>query len=542
MQRRAVVVRIAGLERWISAEDAGLYRDALGLVPPPGLPDAYIAPTEAPLEHLLRRFARTHGPFSTQESAGRFGLRLAQVDRLLRLLEIGGVLVRGEIRPLGVEPEWCDADVLRRLRRRTLARLRHAVAPVDAAALGRFLPAWHGIGEDPDGSDRLMEAIMQLEGLSLPWTQLDRVLLPARVPGYRSLDLDMLAATGRVVWVGRGALGPRDGRVAVYRRESIAELFTPDDEDEQSTGIHRVLVRHLRERGACFLMELAQAAEGAGTRERKEDFEAALWDLIWSGLVTNDTFAPLRNLAGGARNRRRGREPALAGGRWSLVSNLLSETSPTERTLARARMLLERYGVVSREAIQAEGVPGGFGPAYRVLKQMEEGGRVRRGYFVEGLSGAQFALAGAVDRLRSARMDEVPVNGWTTAEVRVLAAADPANPFGALLPWPEIAGGNAPKRIAGAWVVLVAGGPVLYLGASGKQLTTFPASTTEEGNELTLALAALHQVPRTGRRRMLIQMIDGVPAVQSALREPMLAAGFEADYDALAPAPYAIDS
>jgi ATP-dependent Lhr-like helicase len=203
-------------------------RDALGLVPPPELQDAYIGPTEAPLEHLLRRFARTHGPFSTGDAADRFGLRPAQAEPVLRLLEVQAVLVRGEIRPLGVEPEWCDAEVLRRLRRRTLARLRDAVAPVDAATLGRFLPAWQGVGEQIDGPDRLMEAVLQLEGLTASWSQLDRVLLPARVPGYRSADLDLLAATGRVVWVGLGSLGFRDGRVALYRRERISELYGRD--------------------------------------------------------------------------------------------------------------------------------------------------------------------------------------------------------------------------------------------------------------------------------------------------------------------------
>jgi ATP-dependent Lhr-like helicase len=322
----------------------------------------------------------------------------------------------------------------------------------------------------------------------------------------------------------------------LYRRDCIAALFTPDIDQEPPSGIHLALLERLRSRGACFLMELAEVVEREGVELRTEDFESALWDLIWSGQVTNDTFAPLRNLAGGAGSRRRSREPALAGGRWSLVSDMLREVSDTERLLARTRMLLERYGVVSREAIQAEGIHGGFGPIYRVLKQMEEGGQVRRGYFVEGLSGAQFALAGALDRLRGARIDEAPVDGWSRTDVQVLSAADPANPYGVLLPWPEVRGRAAPKRTALAWVVLVAGRPVLYLSAGGKNLTTFPRASTEEGNELPLALAALHQVPRTGRRRMLIRAIDDEPALQSRLREHILSAGFEADYDALVPA------
>ena len=361
-----------------------------------------------------------------------------------------------------------------------------------------------------------MEAVLQLEGLTASWSQLDRVLLPARVPGYRSADLDMLAATGRVVWVGLGSLGFRDGRVALYRRERISELYGRDAVEAQTEGIHRVLTEHLHQRGACFLMELAQAAEAAGCIVAKEHFEAAIWDLVWTGQVTNDTFEPLRNLAGGTRSRRRGRESSLAGGHWSLVSDLVGETSDTERLLARSQMLLERYGLVSREVVQSEAIPGGFGPIYRVLKQMEEGGQVRRGWFVEGLSGAQFALAGAVDRMRSARMDEVPVDGWSETDIRVLAAADPANPCGSLLPWPDAAGGKALKRSAGVWIILVAGKPVLYLSAGGKGLTSIPCSFSEEGGELPLALSALQQIPRTGRRRMLIQTIDGESALPAS--------------------------
>ncbi len=551
-QRRAFPLTIAATPRWIAAEDAALYRDALGLVPPPGLPDACLTPIPAPLEHLLRRYARTHGPFLTREPAARFALRPAQVEPVLLLLESQGALVRGELRPGGHEPEWCDPEILQRLRRRTLARARDAVAPVEAAALGRFLPAWHGIGLDPRGPDRLLEAVAQLAGLALPWSQLDRVLLPARVPGYRTQDLDLLAATGQVVWIGQGALGPKDGRIALYLRAGQewlgAQPSGPAPAETEADGtptLAAVLLRHLSERGACFLMELSAAAETAKLKPAPESFESALWDLVWAGLITNDTFAPLRGLAGGAvtRTRRHGREPALAGGRWSLVADLAGRGLPppadTERLLAQARLLLDRYGVVSREAVQAEDLPGGFAPLYRVFKQMEESGRVRRGWFVAGLSGAQFALPGALDRLRGARLEEVPVGGFSESEVRTLAALDPANPYGALLPWPATGGadgtaGPAPRRIAGAWVILVAGRPVLHLGSGGRHLTSFPDAITEEGGELPLALAALARLPGGGRRRALIQSIDGVPALRSPLREALLAAGFAPDYDALA--------
>ncbi|MGE5154893.1 MAG: DEAD/DEAH box helicase, partial [Bdellovibrio bacteriovorus] len=545
-QRRAVELRFADGLRWIAAEDAGLYRDALGLVPPPGLPDAFIAPTANALELILRRYARTHGPFTTREPAERLGLRSAQVEPVLRLLLSQGGLIQGEIRPAGSGPEWCDPEVLQRLRRLTLARARDAVAPLDGAALGRFLPDWHGIGAEPRGPERLLEAVEQLAGLTLPWSELERVLLPARVPGYRSQDLDLLAATGQVVWVGRGALGPKDGRVVLYPRNRLdgiervsAEGQGPRTEGDRASSLHDVLLERLG-RGACFLMDLMQVAERSGIQPTRDAFESALWDLVWAGRVTNDTFGPLRALASGARGQRRGREPALAGGRWSLVSDLTAGADPgrgdTERLLARAWMLLHRYGVVSRELVQVEGLPGGFGPLYRVLKQMEEGGRVRRGYFVEGLSGAQFALPGALDRLRAARLDETPMDGFGPEAVRVLAALDPANPYGALLPWPEPGGGAAPRRASGAWVILVAGKAVLYLGPGGRSLTSFPGSQTPEGRELEPALRALHGLSGKGRKRLLIRQIDGLPAVESPLRPALLAAGFEPDYDALAPA------
>ncbi|MGD8208159.1 MAG: DEAD/DEAH box helicase, partial [Thiohalocapsa sp.] len=320
------------------------------------------------------------------------------------------------------------------------------------------------------------------------------------------------------------------------------------------------LLSHMQRRGACFLVELQDAARRSaatpGSALGPDAFETALWDLVWGGLITNDTFAPLRSLAGPGRQRRRsgGRfgPAALAGGRWSLVADLAGVDSDrpdfdTERQLARARMLLERYGVVSREAVAAEGLPGGFGPLYRVLKLMEESGRVRRGHFVEGLSGAQFALPGAIERLRAAREDEAPLDGYTEDQVRVVAASDPASPYGALLGWPATGAGlsgasatdrsarQVPKRVAGALLILVAGRPVLYLGAAGRQLLTFPEAITDAGGELPLALAALRGLRAGGRRRLLIRHIDGLPALESPLRDALLAAGFEPDYDALVP-------
>ena len=457
----------------------------------------------------------------------------------MRLLEAEGVLVRGEIRPFGVEPEWCDAEVLRRLRRRTLAALRRAVAPVDAAALGRFLPAWHGIGAGGGGPHRLLEAIAQLEGLVVPWSQLDRVLLPARVAGYRGEDLDLLAASGTVVWVGRGAAGPKDGRIALYRRESVAELCDPPERDRPEGPLHRALLGHLERRGACFLMELAQAAETADRGAGRAGFEAALWDLVWAGAITNDTFAPLRAL--GAAAARPGSRRAGGHRRRALVAGGGPGRARSRRPAAcwpGPGCCLAATGSSAARRWRRRDCPAGFGPLYRVLKEMEDAGQVRRGWFVDGLSGAQFALAGALDRLRAARWEEVPVEGFGADDVVVLAAADPANAYGALVPWPERGGGAAPRRVAGAWVVLVAGRPVAYLNPAGRHLVTFPEAMTEQGGELALALDALRRLPLQGRRRLCLHQVDGVPALQSPLRAAILAAGFVADYEALVPMPW----
>ncbi len=420
-EQRAVPIRLAGETRWIAAEDAGLYRDGCGVVPPPGLPEACLAPVAQALPAVLRRYARTHGPFVTDQPAARYALRPVQLELLLQRLAAEGVLVRGEIRPGGAQLDWCDAEVLRRLRRGTLAALRHQVAPVDAATLARFLAEWHGIGTARSGPERLLEAVTQLEGLALPWSALGQVLLPLRVPGFRMEGLDLLAASGTVVWVGQGALGPRDGRVCLYRRRQAAALLPVPDAGYTPGPLHLVLLERLA-CGACFLLELEDAARAAQAELRSQAFREVLWDLVWAGLITNDSFAPLRALTG---PRRRGAE-TLAGGRWSLVADLRRVgATPTEQALARTQALLQRYGLLSREMARAEGVGGGFGALYPVLKGLEETGRVRRGYFVEGLAGAQFAQPGAVERLRALRLEEPPLDGFGSGDVQLLAALDP---------------------------------------------------------------------------------------------------------------------
>ena len=526
--RRACPVRVGGEERWIAMEDAGRFRDALGVAPPIGVPEAFLRASEAPLEGLLARYARTHVPFLAGDPAQRWGIPQSLVLAALASLERAGSVLHGDFRPGGQEREWCEADVLRQLRRRSLARLRRDVEPVSHEAFARFLLAWQGLGTARAGLERLREVVTQLEGVPLPASVLEREVLPARLSGYQPRMLDELGANGEVAWVGRGALGRDDGRIALYSRERLHEFAPPSLAGELNPAAGELL-RYLREHGASFFSELVRAAPGVPPKETLE----ALWELAWAGHVTNDTFAPLRALAWPRRHtpaapRSRGPlVPPEAAGRWSLVPRA-DATSPTAHSHAIALQLLERYGVVTRETVQAEAVPGGFAAVYPVLKAMEEAGRVRRGYFVDGLGAAQFALPGAVDRLRAER--EQPEEPTVT----VLAATDPANPYGAALPWPRREGERRPlQRAAGARAVLVDGIPVLYLERGGRALVTLPAFADQR--VASLALRPLVDAAGDGRgRAFAVERIDGQPALESPWRPTLEAAGFVPGYRGLA--------
>jgi ATP-dependent Lhr-like helicase len=523
--RRAIPVRIAGEDRWIAGEDAGRYRDALGIPLPPGLPAAYLERVEAPVESLILRWARTHGPFTAGPLARRYGLPVGAVEAILRGLEARDAILQGGLRPGGSGEEWCDADVMRRLRRRSLAKLRKEVAPVDADVYGRFLVGWHGIGSKRRGPGRLTEVLDQLEGLPLPFSTLEASILPARVADYEPRQLDELGMMGLVVWLGRGSLGSKDGRIALYRRERVGLLVDPPeipddffDPDHPDGPVREALWTHLEQRGACFLVELQHVA---AKDAKLEDVTRALWDLVWAGLVTNDTFLPLRGLRSRSRkgSARRARAQT-AGGRWSAVTHLIGpEPSPTEQAHARALQLMDRYGVASSIAARTESMPGGFSAVYPVLKAMEESGKARRGWFVDELGGAQFAMAGAVDHLRAHRSPN--------RDAVVLSAVDPANPWGAVLDWPERPDPQ-PRRDAGALVVLVGGVPVLYLGKGAKSLLTWDTGAAE----LEAAVQALKAHPGL-RRTLRIDKIDGESALDSPLRAKLLSVGFAQDYKGL---------
>src|SRR5437667_4588146 len=418
--RRVAAIRIAGETRWIGAEDAGRYREAMGASLPIGLPDVFLEPGANPLESLLRRYARTHVPFVTSEPSKRWGLPAAAIESALARLAARGEVVAGEFRKAAEGREYCHPEVLRTLRRRSLAALRRESESVPPDALARFLPAWPGIGVRAGGVDRLLEVVFQLHGLALPASVIERDVIGSRVRDYAPRLLDELVSMGEVVWVGRGSLGASDGRVALYLRGDAPRLVPPPVEPPQS-DLHERIRLHLGARGASFFRDIYSAC-GSGDDEVMLD---ALWDIVWSGEVTNDTFGPLSMLGRLAlRPARRPRLPRLtqprAAGRWSLVDDLVGGgANSTERLHSEAGVLLQRHGVLTREAVVGEGWPCGLARRTPVLRAMEESGRIRRGHFVDGLGGPQFALPGAVDRLRALRES----GGGIVA----IAATDPAN-------------------------------------------------------------------------------------------------------------------
>lgn len=523
--RRIAPVRIAGDERFIAAEDAARYRDGLGVALPPGLPAALLEPVDQPLETLIARWARTHAPFTATEPAARWGLPPAQIEPVLALLESRNQLVRGELRPGGTGLDACDPEVLRQLRRRTLARLRAQVAPVDAATFAAFLPRWHGLDQPRRGPSALRDVIARLEGVALPFSELEARILPARIVDYHPRMLDELGAAGELVWVGAGALGARDGRVVLLRRDRAPALAPEPKPLADPSPVHDAILAHLARSGASFLVAIEQAVAAAVPAElaRRTSVTTALWDLVWAGVVTNDTFAPLRAL--GAPPGRRASVHATFGGRWSLVSSLGPAPGATTRGHALATSLLERWGIASRPAARADELPGGFALVGDVLRAMEDAGAVRRGYFVESLEGAQFAWPGAIDRLREAPRGQA-------ARVDVLAAVDPANAWGSALPWPQLRDPAArPARRVGATAILVDGALAIWAEPRARRIAT--GALPAEAIELAITVGLPRIAGRSRRREMLIEQIDGVPAPESPLARALIAAGARADYRGL---------
>ncbi|MFC4005613.1 ATP-dependent helicase [Nonomuraea purpurea] len=564
--RRAIRVRVAGEEQWVAIEDAARMRDALGVPPPVGMPHAFLEPVPDPLADLVARHTRTRGPFHAATAAARFGLGVAVVSDALRRLAASGRVVNGEFRPGGRGEEWCDAGVLRMLRRRSLARLRKEVEPVAPETFAVFLPAWHGITgsaargaagdaraldalgsgtRGPAGDARAMDALVrsieQLQGAAVPASALETLVLPSRVPGYHPALLDELTSSGDVMWVGQGSLPGGDGWVSLSFADT-APLLLPEPAEITMTSLHERVLELLDGGGALFFRAISDQLQTLDDTL----LSSVLWDLVWSGRVSGDTLAPLRATLGTGRpahrpattRRRRAVLPSRSGpptvaGRWWLLPSPAADA--TQRAQAQAEVLLERHGVVTRGAVTSERLPGGFTPIYQVLRAYEESGRCRRGYFVEGLGGAQFALPGAVDRMRAMAPSIAPTSGGdshagqpragaTGRRAVVLAAADPASPYGAALPWPQRPGdvGHKPGRKAGSLVVLVDGHLILYVERGGKTLLSFA-----DDERLQPAVDALALAVRDGALgKLTVERADGTSIIESPLAAALEAAGF----------------
>ncbi len=566
-QRRAVELHIGSETRYVAVEDAARYRDALGCALPDGLPAALmndvLAADTDPLDELVARFAATHAPFEAETTARRLATSVARVTAALHRLEAARRVTQGAFRPDGASTEWCDMGVLRSVRRRSLARLRREVEPVEPPAYARFLAAWHNIDRPRRGTDALADVVTRLAGAPVAASILETDVLPTRLANYSGADLDELLASGELVWIGAGSLGSNNGRVRLYWRDEVAAL-APLPADEPDDPVAAVLLGHLREHGAAFWTDLLAAAplSVASSAEFSARVLTALWDLVWAGLVTNDTLAPLRALSSrrtAARSQasaarpsgtrrvqgsprqgaRRGRSgvlgrsrprlgqlrsggPPSAAGRWSLTSSLYEPAaSSTERAHGSAQALLERHGIVTRPGVLAEGHSGGFAAAYELLRVLEERGSVRRGHFVAGLGAAQFATPAAVERLRDHRGGDHPDG---TGEVVLLAAADPAQPYGAALRWPPSDG--RPSRAAGGHVVLADGVPLVMLEGGGRTLHTFEHAAAD-----LRWIDALREGLANGRlARVELARIDGLESAEHPIGDVLTEHGFTPGY------------
>ncbi len=558
--RRAIAVSLSGHPRIIPVEYANRYRDGLGVPLPPGLPESLLEPAPNAALDVARRYGRTHAPFTTTEFAARYGLGRSTADALLRELSAGGRLLEGEFRPGGAGREWCDPDVLQSIRRRSLAKLRHQVEPVEPAVLGRLVTHWQGVVRPRAGLDALLDAIEGLQGAPLVASILETEILPARVEGYQPSDLDALTTAGEVVWGGLGPLGEHDGRLALYLTDHVAKLRQPPVLTELPDR-ERAIVEHLERNGASFFAAVHEAAGGGYPGDTVD----AIWTLVWAGAITNDSLNAVRAFT--RPPERRGRKtrsaipertrpprsfrsrrmaPPTAEGRWALMTARAGATvTATESATALAQQLLARYGVLTREVATAEGITGGFSAVYDVLKALEDAGRIRRGYFASGVGATQFALPAALDLLRS--LKDTPED----PEVVVLAATDPANPYGTILRWPESSRGvpnrsalenearakaglpsrsaaenegrakAGPTRSAGSLIVMVNGSLAAYISRGARQLLAFlpedePAhSTTARALAITLA-----------RLGLLVHEINGLPASEHPLAAYLVEAGF----------------
>ena len=534
VHRRIIRVHMATEKYYAASEDSARLRDALGVVIPPGLPTQFLDPVDQPLRDLVLRFARRRGPFLSERLAARYGLGQAIVDAELVRLVSEGRLQRGEFLPGGQGDEFCDADVLRRLKRMSLVKLRGEVKSVSHDAFARFTIAWHGLDRNRRGPNAILDVIDQLQGTPLPASVLEDEILARRVHDYRPSMLDDLLASGEVVWTGVRSTGPRDGRIALYTSTHLDLLVRANE--PLADEIHIQIRDALQSHGALFFRQLHGFLGGFPDQLLK-----GLWDLIWNGEVSNDALTPLRSLMQGDKKQRQGgrrrmrlgprRHTMLAGseGRWWLVSQRRTQSDQvTDQQLALAQLLLERHGVLTREAAGTEHIKGGFSSVYPVLKILEESGRIRRGYFVESLGLTQFAMPGADDQLRRHRNVDEP------GKTLLLATTDPANPFGAALPWPDGFTGR-PERSPGSQVVVQDGDPIAFISRSGKALhTRFSDDPIERRSQAEGLVDALKAATYSHPRKIAyFEQINGGTAASAAVAKVLLDNGFERSGDAL---------
>ncbi|MGO2166062.1 ATP-dependent helicase [Corynebacterium casei] len=571
--RRIMEVRIGGRVHLAQAQDAALLRDGLGIPVPPGIP-AQVETINDALDQLVSRWARTRGPFVLRELADAFSLSVSIAHSSLNSMDS---VIEGHYRQGINEVEYCANEVLRVIRSRSLAKARAQTEPVSPATFGRFLPDWNNVAPVIEGAtgnmrrpalrgaDGVYAVVEQLAGARLPASAWESMVLPSRVGDYSPVMLDELTSNGEVLVVGAGKAGSSDPWVMLLPADYAAGLVPIlDAELSGLTGLQESILA-LLSRGGGFLFAdiyrdtsisnergldvgIGPGADAPTTDQVRE----ALWGLVEMGLVSPDSFAPIRTRlsAQGSgrtahRQKRRPQRSRLRMGRTSFAQTQRANPTPpdmngrwaltipashdaTARSAAQGEAWLDRYGVVTRGSVVSEDVLGGFALAYKVLSGFEESGKAMRGYVIEGLGAAQFSTPAVIDRLRGLS-DSPDITGWpsgtTTPDTVVLAACDPANPYGAALPWPQ----QGPSRAAGALVVLIDGLCAAHLTRGGKTLTTFFDQLPEgidHGQALEYVYRALMALISTGRLSpLVIEKANGASIFDSTIANQLRALG-----------------
>jgi ATP-dependent Lhr-like helicase len=519
------------VSRWVLAEEEGLYRQAFGL--------AAADPEEQrrAAAVVLDRFLATHALVGLDDVLARYPFDPGWARRQLEAWADSGRVV--VVRSAEPEPlQWSAPENLEQVQRGTLALLRREVLTCPGPQLADFVLHWQGLHPEAHRGavEGVAEALHRLEGAYLPAELWEQAVLPGRLPGYQPRWLDECLASGEWVWACRGDGDSGPGLLAFLRRESLARVRPPVVEDAPPAGpaADRVL-ECLRARGALFVTDLCQQTGLAPAAAR-----AALWELLRRGVVTNDRFDVIRrgeeqaetqaNGAGrpaalrpASARRRALRRPE---GRWSLVP--WERPDVETQAVYAAGLLLERYGVVAREHALLDPAMPPWRVLYEVLSRMELAGEVRRGYFVEELSGAQFALPEAAQQLQ-----DLTLPSTAGAPVVLVHSLDPANLYGAGAPFdgPLVDDGGRPLlRRGGSWLMLRAGRPVLVVEQHGRRLTALAGPEAVAAAVAVLPELVLRDRTLAARHRLTVSEWNGRPVAATEGRELLEAAGFVRDY------------